>query len=38
MANTAEMMSGYRVLDLTNENGYLCGKILGDMGDRKSVV
>ncbi|HJX35875.1 MAG TPA: CoA transferase, partial [Dehalococcoidales bacterium] len=32
MANTAEMMSGYRVLDLTNENGYLCGKILGDMG------
>ena len=32
MANTSEMMSGYRVLDLTNENGYLCGKILGDMG------
>jgi len=26
------MLSGYRVLDLTDEKGYLCGKILGDLG------
>lgn len=25
-------LSGYRVLDLTDEKGYLCGKILGDLG------
>ncbi len=25
-------LSPYRVLDLTNENGYFCGKILGDLG------
>ena len=26
------MLSGYRVLDLTDEKGLLCGKILGDLG------
>lgn len=26
------MLSGYRVLDLTDEKGYLCGRILGDLG------
>jgi len=26
------VLSGYRVLDLTNERGHLCGKILGDLG------
>lgn len=26
------MLSGYRVLDLTNEKGFLCGKALGDFG------
>ncbi len=26
------MLSPYRVLDLTNELGFLCGKILGDLG------
>jgi crotonobetainyl-CoA:carnitine CoA-transferase CaiB-like acyl-CoA transferase len=26
------MLGGFRVLDLTDEKGYLCGKILGDMG------
>lgn len=26
------MLSLYRVLDLTNENGFLCGKILADLG------
>ena len=25
-------LGGYRVLDLTNERGYLCGKTLGDFG------
>lgn len=25
-------MSGFRALDLTDENGYLCGKFLGDLG------
>ena len=25
-------LEGYRVLDLTDEKGHLCGKILGDMG------
>jgi len=25
-------LSGYRVLDLTDEKGFLCGKILGDLG------
>jgi len=25
-------LSGYRVLDLTDEKGYFCGKILGDLG------
>jgi len=27
-----EVLSGYRVLDLTDEKGFLCGKILGDLG------
>ena len=27
-----QLLSPYRVLDLTNEKGYLCGKILGDLG------
>ncbi len=26
------MLSCYRVLDLTNEKGFLCGKVLGDLG------
>ena len=26
------LLSQYRVLDLTDEKGYLCGKILGDLG------
>lgn len=28
----AEMLGQYRVLDLTDEKGWLCGKILGDLG------
>jgi len=32
MRNSAGMLSPYRVLDLTNERSYLCGKILGDLG------
>lgn len=32
--NTAaeSMLSPYRVLDLTDEKGYLCGRLLGDLG------
>jgi crotonobetainyl-CoA:carnitine CoA-transferase CaiB-like acyl-CoA transferase len=26
------MLKGYRVLDLTDEKGSFCGKILGDLG------
>ena len=26
------MLKGYRVLDLTDEKGSACGKILGDLG------
>jgi crotonobetainyl-CoA:carnitine CoA-transferase CaiB-like acyl-CoA transferase len=26
------MLSPYRVLDLTNERGFICGKLLGDLG------
>src|SRR5215831_13131715 len=26
------MLSPYKVLDLTNERGHLCGQILGDLG------
>ena len=26
------MLSGYRILDLTDEKGVLCGKLLGDLG------
>ena len=29
--NTA-LLQGYRVLDLTDERGHLCGKVLGDLG------
>src|SRR6266545_1324172 len=33
MANRPEgMLSPYRVLDLTDEKGLLCGKLLGDLG------
>ena len=28
----ATLLGGYRVLDLTTERGFLCGKILGDFG------
>lgn len=30
--NTEGLLSGYRVLDLCDERGALCGKIVGDMG------
>jgi crotonobetainyl-CoA:carnitine CoA-transferase CaiB-like acyl-CoA transferase len=30
--NSGGFLSGYRVLDLTDERGLLCGKILGDFG------
>ena len=30
--NTESMLSPYRVLDLADEKGLLCGKILGDLG------
>lgn len=26
------LLSAYRILDLTNEKGFLCGKLLGDLG------
>ncbi len=29
---TEGMLSPYRVLDLTDEKGLLCGKLLGDLG------
>jgi crotonobetainyl-CoA:carnitine CoA-transferase CaiB-like acyl-CoA transferase len=32
MTNQEGMLSPYRVLDLTDEKGLLCGKILGDLG------
>jgi benzylsuccinate CoA-transferase BbsE subunit len=32
MASTESFLSPYRVLDLTDEQGYLCGKILGGLG------
>ena len=32
MTNTESFLSPYRVLDLTDEQGYLCGKILGGLG------
>ena len=31
-ANETSLLSPYRVLDLTDERGLLCGKILGDLG------
>jgi crotonobetainyl-CoA:carnitine CoA-transferase CaiB-like acyl-CoA transferase len=30
--NTENMLRPYRILDLTNEQGYLCGKLLGALG------
>jgi len=30
--NSGGLLSGYRVLDLTDEKGLLCGKLLGDLG------
>ena len=30
--NTNALLEGFRVLDLTDETGHLCGKILGDLG------
>ena len=30
--NGESLLSGYRVLDLTDEKGLLCGKVLGDLG------
>ena len=30
--NNKDMLSPYRVIDLTDEKGWLCGKILGDLG------
>jgi benzylsuccinate CoA-transferase BbsE subunit len=32
MTNTESFLSPYRVLDLTDEQGYMCGKILGGLG------
>ncbi|HEY77709.1 MAG TPA: CoA transferase [Dehalococcoidia bacterium] len=32
MAITEGMLSPYRVLDLTNERGFICGKLLADLG------
>lgn len=32
VSNNERMLSPYRVLDLTDEKGMLCGKILGDLG------
>jgi crotonobetainyl-CoA:carnitine CoA-transferase CaiB-like acyl-CoA transferase len=32
MATNRGLLGTYRVLDLTNENGYLCGEILAEMG------
>ncbi len=31
-AKVAQLLSGYRVLDLTSSIGALCGKLLGDLG------
>ena len=32
MADDGSVLSPYRVLDLTGEDGWLCGRILGDLG------
>ncbi len=32
MPEQASLMSGYRALDLTDEKGFLCGRILGGLG------
>ena len=31
-AEIKSMLAPYRVLDLNNERGFLCGKLLGDLG------
>jgi crotonobetainyl-CoA:carnitine CoA-transferase CaiB-like acyl-CoA transferase len=30
--NVRGMLSSYRILDLTNERGFICGKVLADLG------
>ena len=30
--NAKGMLTPYRILDLTNERGYICGQLLGDLG------
>ena len=30
--NVEGMLTPYRILDLTNERGYICGQLLGDLG------
>ncbi|MBI3742512.1 MAG: CoA transferase, partial [Chloroflexi bacterium] len=32
MQSRQPLLAPYRVLDLTDETGWLCGKILGDLG------
>lgn len=32
MNQSEGLLSGYRILDLTDEKGHLCGKVLGDFG------
>jgi crotonobetainyl-CoA:carnitine CoA-transferase CaiB-like acyl-CoA transferase len=32
MEKAEGMLSPYRVLDLTTERGFICGKLLGDLG------
>lgn len=32
LSSRPELLSPYRVLDLTDQSGFLCGKILGDLG------
>ena len=38
MSEREGMLSPYRVLDLTDERGLLCGKILGDLGADRAVA
>ena len=33
--NVSGMLDGYRALDLTDAKGFLCGKILADLGVRR---
>jgi crotonobetainyl-CoA:carnitine CoA-transferase CaiB-like acyl-CoA transferase len=32
MEESMTMLSPYRVLDLSDEKGFICGKLLGDLG------